>query len=311
MIATVTLNPSLDRTLRVPRLVPGALHRACFVRQDLGGKGINVARALRALGIPSRILGFAAGNTGRALRDGLVAVGLDVCFVQVEGETRQNVTLFDDTAAVHTKINEAGPAIAPEHVDALERHIEQMGGPGDLWAFCGSLPPGAPSNIYARLIGAAQRGGGRALLDASGAALREGLAAHPFGAKPNTEEASDLLGTPLHNDEDHCVAARRMQAEGTALVAISRGADGLVLAAQGELLIARPSTVPVRCPIGAGDALVAGLLWAVSEQCDPIETARRAVACGTAAAMQEGTEVGGRALVAELLGKIEVTVHAG
>jgi 1-phosphofructokinase len=306
MITTVTLNPTLDKTLSVPKLKPGTVHRARILREDLGGKGINVSRALQALGIPSRMTGFMGGTTGRFMTAGLRATGFDVHFVSVEGETRRNITLFDEASGQYTKINEPGPSVAAQHLADLQDQIDQLAGPGDLWAFCGSLPPGAPSNFYARLIRQVQESGGRALLDTSGSAYNEGLTANPFAIKPNSEEASELLGIPLRSDEEHCTAAHRLQARGVPVVAVTRGAQGLVLAVEGETLMATPPPVPARSPVGAGDAALAGLLWAISEDCAPVETARRVVACGTATAMQEGTGVGDRVLVEDLLDQIEI-----
>jgi 1-phosphofructokinase len=306
MIITVTLNPTLDKTLSVPRLQPGAVHRAQVLREDLGGKGVNVSRALRALGIASRIVGFIGGRTGQAMQSGLLAAGFDVHFIDVGGETRQNLTLLDEASGQYTKINEAGPTVGPHHVTALQIQVEQMARAGDLWALCGSLPPGAPPDLYARLIEQVQGCGGRAFLDSSGLAFRAGLAAQPFAVKPNSEEAAELLQQPLHGDDEHCFAARRLQAEGVRLVALTRGAQGLVLAMDEDLLIASPPPVTARSPIGAGDAALAGLLWAVSDRCDAVETARRAVACGTAAAMQEGTALGDRVLIEKLLSQVKV-----
>jgi 1-phosphofructokinase len=306
MIVTVTLNPTLDKTLSIPRLQPGTVHRAQILREDLGGKGINVSRALQALGIRSSLTGFMGGGTGQIMTSGLRVAGFDVHFVEVEGETRRNITLLDEDSGQYTKINEPGPIVAPHHVAALQDQIDQMAHPGDLWAFCGSLPPGAPPDLYAKLIHQVQERGGRALLDSSGSAFREGVAAHPFAIKPNSEEASELLGSPLYSNDEHCAAGRRLQAAGVSIVAMTRGAQGLVLAVDGEILIATPPPVPARSPVGAGDAALAGLLWAISEECGAFETARRVVACGTATAMQEGTGVGDRALVEELLKQIQV-----
>jgi 1-phosphofructokinase len=306
MIVTVTLNPSLDRALSVPQLEPGTLHRARFMRQDLGGKGINVSRALRALDIPSRIIGFIGGRIGQALRDGLVADGFDVHFIEVEGETRQNITLLDESNGQYTKINEPGPTIGPQHIAALEAYLQQTAQPGDLWAFCGSLPPGAPPDLYAWLINVVQQSGGLGFLDSSGAAFRAGLTTGPFAIKPNSEEASEALHSPLRDDAEHRSAACRLQTGGVRLVALTRGAQGLVLSMDGKLVIAAPPPVSVFSPIGAGDASLAGLLWATLEKCDAVETARRAVACGTAAAMQEGTGVGDQVLIKALLPHVQI-----
>jgi len=306
MIVTVTLNPSLDRTLGVRKFELGAVHRAEFIRQDLGGKGINVSRALRALSIPSQMVAILAGRTGRSLREGLNAEGYAVHSLEVSGETRQNITLLDESTGVYTKINEPGPMLDPEHIAAFKHRVEGMVQPGDLWAFCGSLPPGAPHGFYAELITLVQQRGGLAFLDTSGPAFRVGLTAGPFAIKPNSDEAAEALQFPLCDDHAHHLAARNLQREGVRLVALTRGAQGLVLAMDGALVVAAPPPVAARSPVGAGDASLAGLLWAVSDHCNVIETARRIVACGTAAAMQAGSGVGDRVLVESLMRQVQV-----
>ena len=168
MIVTVTLNPTLDKTLSVPALRPGEVHRARFLRQDIGGKGINVSRALRCPGRgehPDRLPGRRHGS-GDARR-ACTAQGYDARFVEVPGETRQNLTLLDETTGVYTKINEPGPTIGPEHLAALHALVAELAAPGDLWALCGSLPPGAPAGLYADLITAVQARGAAAILDTS------------------------------------------------------------------------------------------------------------------------------------------------
>jgi 1-phosphofructokinase len=306
MIFTVTLNPSLDRTLSVPRLNPGAIQRGRLVREDLGGKGVNVARSLRALGIPSRILGFAGGWSGAALQTGLLAEGFDVSFVQVGAEIRQNITLLDESSGQYTKINELGPEVQAQHISALEEQIASLAQPGDLWAFCGSLPPSAPADLYARLIRQVQKSQALAFLDTSGSALRWGVSARPFSIKVNTDEAGELLNLSLEGDLKISRLAGDLLEGATRLVVLTRGAQGLVLAMGEQKVVAVPPQVQVRSSVGAGDATLAGLLWGVAEKCDPATLARRAVACGTAAAMQEGTGVGETALVHELLDKVEV-----
>ena len=210
MIYTVTLNPTLDKTLSVPVLRPGEVHRARFLRQDIGGKGINVSRALAALGIASIPIGFLGGATGKAMRDGLAADGFDARFVEVPGETRQNLTLLDESTGVYTKINEPGPTVGAGQLAALHGLVAGLAAPGDLWAFCGSLPPGAPADLYAELIAAVQARGARAILDTSGEALAAGLPARPFGLKPNSEEAAEALGRPVTTDAQHVTAAVRL-----------------------------------------------------------------------------------------------------
>ena len=306
MIYTVTLNPSLDKTLSVSDLQRGEMHRARVIRQDYGGKGVNVSRALRALGIESEIVALFAGATGRRLQAGLDTAQFRGHYLWLDGETRQNITLFDQSRHQYTKINEPGPILSPDQLAALDHLIQQLASPGDMWAFCGSLPPGAPSDLYARLINLVQQRGGRAFLDSSGPALRAGLAAQPFAIKPNSEEAGELLGRSLTDDADHVQAALQLRDMGTSIVALSRGSEGLVLCMEDALLMAKPPSIAALSPIGAGDAALAALIRAISDNCDPYETARRIVACGTATAMQEGTAVGGRDLVDSLLKQVEI-----
>jgi 1-phosphofructokinase family hexose kinase len=312
MIFTVTLNPTLDKTLSVPRLVPGALHRARFIRQDIGGKGINVSRALRALGIESVPIGFLGGATGEAMRRGLIAAGYAAQFIEVEGETRQNLTLLDECTGVYTKINEPGPAVGQPQLAALRDLVRGLGRPGDLWAFSGSLPPAAPADLYADLIAQVQMAGALAFLDTSGPALQAGLLARPYAIKPNSDEAAEVLGRSVVTDEQHIAAVRQLVGQVgnlshmPGIVCLTRGAAGLVLALGDAVVIAEPPAVAAASPVGAGDATLAGLLWAVLDGCDARATARRAVACGTATAMQEGTNVGERSLVETLMTQVRI-----
>jgi 1-phosphofructokinase family hexose kinase len=308
MIVTVTLNPTLDKALAVPELRPGELHRARMLREDAGGKGINVSRALRAVGVESVITGFVGGATGRRLREALEAHGYDCRFVEVAGETRQNITLLDEAAGIYTKINEPGAAITPMDLVDLRAILLDLARPDAAFAFCGSLPPGAPEDAYAYLIDAVQSAGAYAFLDTSGAALRYGLEAEPFVLKPNAEEAAELLGRAIVGDEGYVAAVRDLAP--FAAVCLTRGADGLVFRMGDEIFLARAPLIAARSPVGAGDATLAGLLWALEDGVDLETTVRRAAACGTAAAMQEGTGVGERELVESLLPQVEVT-HFG
>jgi 1-phosphofructokinase len=306
VIYTVTLNPALDRTLTVPVLRLGELNRARSVRLDLSGKGINVSRALRVLGVPSRIVAFLGGGTGKAIRDGLAAGGFETAIVEVAGETRQNIAVVDEASGIYTKVNEPGAPASPADLDAMMTLISTAARPGDVWVFCGSLPPGAPADFYAQLIALAQGRGGRAFLDSSGEALRRGLAARPYAIKPNSEEAGEALGWPVISDEDHFAAARQLLSAGPHLACLTRGAKGLVLAQGDAMLAVEPPPVAARSPIGAGDATFAGIVWGVMDGCSPAEIARRAAACGAAAALQDGTGVGEPGMVQRLLSQVVV-----
>jgi len=201
MIYTVTLNPTLDRTIHFPRLAVGELNRATSTRTDLSGKGINVSIALRLYGIDSVITGFCAGATGRILVEGLRDGGYACDFVVVDGETRSNITVIDDACGVTTKLNEPGPTITPDDLRTFEARLMANVAKGDLCVFSGNLPPGAPTDTYARLISALKSHGVLTVLDTSGDALAVGCSAGPDFLKPNLVEAVELVSMPFEGKQ--------------------------------------------------------------------------------------------------------------
>jgi 1-phosphofructokinase len=191
MIYTVTLNPCLDRTITVPGLVLNEVLRATSTRLDLGGKGLNVSRALAALGVPNGPMGFLGGSTGQFVEKGLEAMGLAPDFIRINDETRTNVVVIESGSETHIKVNEPGPVISSDELERLIHKISQKAKPGDWWAFCGGLPPGVPSDIYAQLISLVHDRGGKAALDSSGEPLRLGCQEGPELVKPNQREIAE------------------------------------------------------------------------------------------------------------------------
>lgn len=312
MIYTVTLNPSLDKTLFFPRLALGELNRARQVRLDVGGKGFNVSRALRVLGQESVAVGLVAGPTGQYLRRGLEMLGIETDLLELSGgETRANLTVVEEASGIITKLNEPGPQVGEVDVERLLGRIRQRAAEGDLWIMSGSVPPGAPPNVYARMVKIVHRQGGRSFLDASGPSFREGCRAVPYGIKPNLEEASEVLDQPLACDEDIRLAVEQFLEMGVRLVALSLGAKGAVFgSSEGIIWATPPPSVAVRSPIGAGDAMLAGTVVAAIPGLGLESIARWAVATGTAAAMQEGTGIGGREDIEELVGQVRIRGEA-
>lgn len=306
MIVTLTPNPVLDRTLSVPRIEFDDVLRAASTRVDWGGKGFNVSRALKALGTDSVAMAFAGGGTGQMLKQGLDALGITTDFVQISGETRTNVVVVDQATGRHIKVNEAGPAIAAqEHAELLQRIRERVQ-PGDLWVLAGSLPPSLPASFYAEIIGLLTECGARTFLDTSGQPLRLGCVAQPALVKPNVAEAQELTGQVIDSPHDAARAAGHFLDQGVGIVALSMGAQGLVLAAADQAVWARPPAVPVTNPTGAGDSLLAGIVWALQQGLPLADVASWGVATGTASAMREGVSVGSRAEVEAVRSQVEV-----
>ena len=306
LVFTVTLNPGLDRTLTVPALHENTVLRAVESRVDWGGKGFNVTRALHALGVTSVAMGFIGGFTGQMLAKGLADLGIETDFIEIPGETRTNTVIAEAGSGRYYKVNEAGPRVDAVALELLRTRIEAYVRPGSLWAFCGSLPPGAPTSIYADLITLVQERGGAAFLDTGGAALWLGCAARPALVKPNAEEARELTGIVVDLASAREAAARCLDL-GATTVALTLGADGLLLTTPDGAIHARPPQVAVQTPVGVGDALMAGIIFARRLHLPPMDVAHWAVAAGTAAAMTPGVGVGGLGEVAALLPQVTVT----
>ncbi|SEG30894.1 tagatose 6-phosphate kinase [Actinacidiphila yanglinensis] len=311
MIITVTLNSALDVTYRVPSLIPHATHRVTEAVERPGGKGVNVARVLAALGHRTTVTGFAGGPAGDELRRRLATVPdahrITDALVPVAGLTRRTVGVVDAATGDTTMFNEPGPTVGPSEWTAfLAVYRELLADPGtEAVALCGSLPPGLPVGAYAELVREARGAGVYALLDTSGEPLRRGLAARPDLIKPNAAELTGLTGfsEPARAAHD----ARRRGARG---VAASLGADGMLAVTEEGGWRALPPGRLAGNPTGAGDSAVAGLLSGQVEGLPWPRRLARAVALSAATVLAPAAGEYDRAGYEELLPKVEV-VPAG
>ncbi|MGA5322486.1 1-phosphofructokinase family hexose kinase [Streptomyces seoulensis] len=259
MILTVTLNTALDITYRVPSLRPHAEHRVSEVVERPGGKGVNVARVLAALGYAVTVTGFAGGPTGQVLRERLAKTpGITDALVPVAGPTRRTIAVVDQRVGDTTQLNEPGPHIGPAEWAAFLRAYDTLLADASAVALCGSLPPGVPVGAYAGLIRVARTAGVPVLLDTGGEPLRRGIAARPDIVKPNAAELAELTGS-----HEPARATRDARRRGAQAVVASLGAEGLLAATpEGHWRAAPPARLRGN-PTGAGDAAVAGLLSGV------------------------------------------------
>ncbi|MFB8775029.1 1-phosphofructokinase family hexose kinase [Streptomyces broussonetiae] len=306
MILTVTLNTALDITYRTRSLRPGTAHRVTDVVERPGGKGVNVARVLAALGHEVTVTGFAGGGTGRAVRDGLTAVpGITDALVPIGGPTRRTVTVVDDVPGGATLLNEPGPAVTPAEWSAFQEAYEDLLRPAAAVALCGSLPPGVPVGAYAGLVRTARAANVPVLLDTGGEPLRRGIAARPDIVKPNADELAELTGShePLRATQD----ARR---RGARAVVASLGADGLLALTPEGLWRAAPPTPLPGNPTGAGDSAVAGLVSALVERLPWPDRLTRATALSAATVRADTAGEFDRRVYEELLPRVTVTTDA-
>jgi len=289
MIYTITLNPTIDRTMHFPKLEIGKLNRATRSLTDLSGKGVNVSVALRSFGLESVITGFAAGIYGEILVEGLRRQGYTCEFLQVPGETRSNITVIDEATGITTKLNEPGPHVSQKHINQFQEYLSERVKAGDICIFSGSLPVGAPTLTYAQLISTTKRNGALALIDTSGPALKEACLVQPDLVKPNTEEAEELVSHPLNGPQEIVAGAQEILRLGPRRVLLSMGPRGALFASEGEIWLAQPPKIKEVSAVGAGDAALAGALWAWLQGLPPAEIAHWATAAGTAAALKDGS----------------------
>jgi tagatose 6-phosphate kinase len=278
VLLTVTLNTALDITYRVGSLRPHSSHRVSDVIERPGGKGVNVARVLAALGHEVTVTGFAGGATGRAVREQLTGTPeLTDALVPVAGSTRRTIAVVDELSGDTTQLNEPGPQIAPAEWGAFLDRYDELLVSASAVALSGSLPPGVPVGAYATLVRAARTAGVPVLLDTSGEPLRRGVAARPDIVKPNAGELAELTGS--HEPSRAIQDARR---RGAHAVVASLGAEGLfAVTPEGRWRAAPPARVHGN-PTGAGDSAVAGLLSGLVEHLSWPDRLARAVALSAA-----------------------------
>ncbi len=288
MIVVVALNPALDITHQVAGANWAGVNRPFAVHARAGGKGLNVARTLRALGQPVTLTGLAGGLTGQALLDGLNGTGILAALTPIAGETRRTFTVADSVSGQTALFNEPGPAVTEGEYHEFFVAYEKALACSQVVVLSGSLPRGVPTSTYAALIAAAAGAGVPAVLDASGPALIRGAAAGPALVKPNLAELEAVVGHGLRAagapDLPAVERAARVLAGPGSTVVVSLGPYGLLAVGPQATWHARPPGHVAGNPTGAGDAVVAGLADSLVRGQDWPATLRHAVALGTAAA---------------------------
>lgn len=291
MIVTLTPNPSIDRTVSVPGLEHGAVNRATSSRIDPGGKGINVARALTANDTESLAVLPVGGPEGHLLQELLERSGTAYTAVPIGGTTRMNLAIIEPGGTT-TKLNEPGPSLTPQELDALFVALDAPLSRGAGWVVgCGSLTPGSPEHLYADLVRRSHAGGARVAIDSSGLPLTAAVAAGPDLVKPNHEELEELVGRPLDTLGDVRDAARRLVRDGIGTVLVSLGRHGAMLVTADALAHASARIERPISTVGAGDSLLAGYLHAVCRGAGPVDALAAGVAWGAAAVSLPGSRM--------------------
>lgn len=313
-VLCITPNPALDRILVVPGFVAGAVGRASAVRVVAGGKGLNVARALRDLGQPARCLAPLGGAFGAMLAGLARADGLALERVAIAGETRVSTIILDGEGGA-TVVNEPGPRVSGEEWRALIVAAGRWAAGGTTACVCGSLPQGVAGEgllVLTEALTAVLPGSTPLWVDSSGGALAAVLAA-PGDERPrlalkiNHVEAASALGRPIADLATAARVARGLVERGFALVAITLGEEGAALAEPRGMWSARAPRITPRNPVGSGDAFLAGLMAAWTRDGDPRVALRLGTACGAANALGEGAGRLRAADVRDLAAQVEIT----
>ncbi len=289
MLLVITPNPALDRTMVFRGLRLGAVHRTSQVIVAAGGKGLNVARAARALGQPALVCGPLGGHTGEQVAHLAAEEGLLCRWTSHgAGETRTCVLLVDPEAADGTALNEVGPPLGGAGWAAFARDALDASASVDMCVAAGSLPPGVPPADLGALIRELGERGRRVVVDTSGAALLAAVEARPWGLKVNGHEAGELLGRLVADVPAALAAVEELLGRGLTLAAVSLGALGCVAGAADERWWARPPALRVQSTVGSGDSLMAGLTTGLLRGQPLAEALRQGVACGAADALTPG-----------------------
>ena len=285
MIVTLTLNPSVDRTVEVETLARGEVMRALGVRVDPGGKGINVSRALATHGLSTRAVVTVGGAEGEHLIALLRDTGIEIVPVGIRGAIRSNITVVEPDGTT-TKFNEPGAQLSADELAAVFTAVKAAVESADWLVASGSLPPGTPASVYGDLIRSLAGSGTNVAIDTSGPALEAVLDAGPTLVKPNRDELAEVTGRPLLTMADVVEAACRLCDLGAGAVLASLGGDGAVLVDGDGAIHGQTPTVSPLSSVGAGDAMLAGFLAGGGKGSDALV---EALAWGAAAVLQPGS----------------------
>lgn len=303
-ILTITFSPCIDKSTSVPRLLPEKKLKCAYPKLEPGGGGINVARAVRKLGGEAIAIYPAGGYTGKYFTGLLEKENVRSIIVETKNETRENIIVYDESSGLQYRFGMPGNALSEEEWQKILDVVEELNDV-EYIVTSGSLPPGVPADIFARIAVIAKKKNAKFIVDSSGEALRHAANEGVFLLKPNLNELSFLAGKDrLEGNEIADVAKQLVKENKCEVVVVSMGKDGALLVAKNILLEVTPPIVEIKSTVGAGDSMVAGIIFSLSKG-ESLETAVQfGVACGTAATMNAGTGLCKREDVQRLFSQI-------
>lgn len=306
MIYTVTLNPAIDKTVVIENFSAGSVNRVGSVREDAGGKGINVSKCLKNLGADSVAAMILAGEAGDKLEAMLRGLEIPVLQVRAEGQSRTNLKIIDPAKKENTDINEPGPVVSAALLEDLKTKLGEKIRQGDIVILSGSLPAGVDRGLYGAWTAYFRNLGACVYLDADGEPMHKGMAAVPYMIKPNNDELAALLGKPTLSMEEMIAEGKRLLDTGIREIVISLGGDGALFVSEDGCFHAEGLKVPVKSTVGAGDSVVAATAYGQVKHLSREEKIKLAVAIGAASVMQSGTQPPEASLVWELAQQVKI-----
>ncbi len=306
-IYTLCLNPSLDKSVIIKKILFDDINRIARFQEDPGGKGINVSRVISFLGGATLALGFSGGTTGKRIEELLSKKKVRFSFTKIKKETRLILNIFEERTKKTIRLNEQGPKVKKEDIKKLLSFIFSLPyQKNDYFVCSGSPTKGISSDIYQKIIKKLNKIGVRTVLDSDNKPLELGIKSAPFLIKPNLWELSRLFKKNVQTVHEIILASKNLLKKGIKIVIISLGEKGAILVSKECIFSAIPQQIKVKSTIGSGDALLAGFLFSLTHGKDLKDALKFGVALGTATCLQPGTAICQNSDIPEILKKVKV-----
>lgn len=304
MIATITLNPSIDQTILLRGLVKDDANRALSIERDPGGKGLNVSKVVKSLGGQTHAYALTGGLTGELWKELVRSKKIPFTAVQIDGETRINIILTDTKDRTQTRVSAPGPFVPRRPLEQLVKTLTTGCPKPYLWALGGSLSSGMRPTVYRDIIRRLQAAGTPCILDTDNEALKFGIEANPFMIKPNEFEMQRLVGRKLHSIQDYAKCAKRISDKGIRIVVVSLGSRGALFVTRSQAIHVTTPRVRVKNKVGAGDSLIGGFALGLHRGLSFEEAAQLGVAASTSAIMTGGSSYCCRSDIPKILPRL-------
>tara|TARA_R110000751_G_scaffold301415_5_gene413830 strand:- start:30387 stop:31310 length:924 start_codon:yes stop_codon:yes gene_type:complete len=304
-ITSLTINPALDKNAKVAGLVATQKLKCHAIHYQPGGGGVNVSRMLHRLGEKSNCLFPSGGYTGKHLNDLLLQEGVNTLQVPVKEWTRENLSVVDEQTNLQYRFGMPGGPLYPSELKTIQAFVDKQLKENDMLVLSGSLPEGIASDYYARWIAHTSLKNIKVVIDTSGPALMEAVKEPVFLLKPNQKELAELAGKVfLSSTEQEAFALEMIASKKATYIVVSLGARGAFLASKAGVVYQSTPSVAVQSTIGAGDSMVAGLIYAIKNNFSDRDILKWGIACGVATTMSEGTMLAGKTNVTKILNMI-------